>query len=214
MLFTGLGRFVLGETVPSVWVPPSAYGLGRYSRPRAQFLPIRTSQPVNNIHVLGKTCRQNEVNCSWVVILHVPHRKIPGKPHSPPYPPPVELLRIPFRHHSRALQGQQLEGITVLSYFSFPPLTKRGWIPSSLAVTRWSRGTFWLNVHSRILFRKLKIYLQYVLLLHFISSKGTSFRLTQQHKDERDCLRKAREAHLIHTAKPIEPLEINIRDEQ
>ena len=38
MLFTGLGR--------------SVYGLGRYSRPRAQFLPIRTSQPVNNIYVL------------------------------------------------------------------------------------------------------------------------------------------------------------------
>ena len=46
MLFTGLGRSVLGETVPS------AYGLGRYSRPRAQFLPIRTSQPVNNIYLL------------------------------------------------------------------------------------------------------------------------------------------------------------------
>ena len=51
MLFTDLGRSVLGETVPSVWVPPSAYGLGRYSRPRAQFLPIRTSQPVNNIYI-------------------------------------------------------------------------------------------------------------------------------------------------------------------
>ena len=35
----------------SVWVPPSAYGLGRYSRPRAQFLPIRASQPVNNIYL-------------------------------------------------------------------------------------------------------------------------------------------------------------------
>ena len=52
MFFTGLGRSVLGENVPSVWVPPSAYGLGWYSRPRAQFLPIRTSQPVNNIYVL------------------------------------------------------------------------------------------------------------------------------------------------------------------
>ena len=51
MLFTGLGRSVLGETEPSVWVPPSAYGLGQYSRPRAQFLPIRTSQPVNNIYI-------------------------------------------------------------------------------------------------------------------------------------------------------------------
>ena len=45
MLFTGLGRSVLGETVPS------AYGLGRYQRPRAQFLSIRTSQPVNNIYL-------------------------------------------------------------------------------------------------------------------------------------------------------------------
>ena len=44
MLFTGLGRSVFGETVPSVWVPPSAYGLGRYSRPPAQLLPIQTSQ--------------------------------------------------------------------------------------------------------------------------------------------------------------------------
>ena len=45
MLFTGLGRSVLGETVPL------AFGLGRYSRPRAQFLLIRTSQPVNNIYI-------------------------------------------------------------------------------------------------------------------------------------------------------------------
>ena len=51
MLFTGLGRSVLWETVPSVWVPPSPYTLGRYSRPRAQFLLIRTSQPVNNIYI-------------------------------------------------------------------------------------------------------------------------------------------------------------------
>ena len=47
-LFTGLGQSVLGETVPSVWVPPLAYFLGRYSRPWTQFLPIRTSQPMNN----------------------------------------------------------------------------------------------------------------------------------------------------------------------
>ena len=47
MLFTGLGWSVLGETVPSVWELPSAYGLVRYSRPRAQFLPVRTLQPVN-----------------------------------------------------------------------------------------------------------------------------------------------------------------------
>ena len=31
---------------------------------------------------------------------------------------------------------------------------------------------------------------------------------------ERDCLRKAREAHLIHKSKTIEPLGINKRDEQ
>ena len=30
---------------------------------------------------------------------------------------------------------------------------------------------------------------------------------------ERDCLRKAREAHLIHKAKTIEPLGMNKRDE-
>ena len=55
MLFTGLGRSVLGETVPSA---PSAYGLGRYSRPRAQYLPIRTSRPVNNIYVFWDTYTQ------------------------------------------------------------------------------------------------------------------------------------------------------------
>ena len=33
------------------WVPPSAYGRGRYWRPRAQFLPIRTFRLVNNIYL-------------------------------------------------------------------------------------------------------------------------------------------------------------------
>ena len=33
-------------------VRPSACGLGPYSRPRAQFFPIRTSRPVNNIYLL------------------------------------------------------------------------------------------------------------------------------------------------------------------
>ena len=55
MLFTGLARSVLGETVPSVGVPPLAYGLGRYPRPRAQFLLIRTSEPVNNIYIFNLT---------------------------------------------------------------------------------------------------------------------------------------------------------------
>ena len=49
MLFTGLGWSVLGETVSSLWVLPEAVRRGWYSRPWAQFLPIRTSQPVNNI---------------------------------------------------------------------------------------------------------------------------------------------------------------------
>ena len=34
-----------------------------------------------------------------------------------------------------------------------------------------------------------------------------------KHWYERDCLRKAREAHLIHKAKTIEPLRIHKRDE-
>ena len=51
MLFTGLGQSVLGETVPSARVPPRAVGRRRYSRPRAQFLPIPTSQPVNSIYL-------------------------------------------------------------------------------------------------------------------------------------------------------------------
>ena len=66
MLFTGLGRSVFGETVPSVWVSPSAYGLGWYSRPRAQLLPIRTSQPVYNIYI--HICHGNSENsdgCSY-----------------------------------------------------------------------------------------------------------------------------------------------------
>ena len=37
---------------PWSWVRPSAFGLGPYSRPRAQFFPIRTSRPVNNIYLL------------------------------------------------------------------------------------------------------------------------------------------------------------------
>ena len=35
-------------------VRPSACGLGPYSRPRAQFFPILTSRPVNNIYILLK----------------------------------------------------------------------------------------------------------------------------------------------------------------
>ena len=49
LLFTGLSR--------SVWEKNCtlgleyACGLGPYSRPRAQFFPIRTSRPVNNIYI-------------------------------------------------------------------------------------------------------------------------------------------------------------------
>ena len=35
-------------------VRPSACGLGPYSRPRAQFFPIRTSRPVNNIYIFTR----------------------------------------------------------------------------------------------------------------------------------------------------------------
>ena len=45
MLFTGLGRSVLGETVPS----GDTQDLGQ------QFLPIRTSQPVNNLCIFYNT---------------------------------------------------------------------------------------------------------------------------------------------------------------
>ena len=48
---------IVRNSVPTVLVPPSAYGLQRYSRPWAQFLPIRTSQPVNNIIIWIYSCR-------------------------------------------------------------------------------------------------------------------------------------------------------------
>ena len=50
MLFTDLARSILGESVPLVPVPPLPYGIGQYSRHWAQFLPIQTFQPVNNIY--------------------------------------------------------------------------------------------------------------------------------------------------------------------
>ena len=67
MLFTGLGRSVFGETVPSVWVPPSAYGLGRYSRPRAQLLPNTDLPEVYNKYI--HMCHGNSENsdgCSYI----------------------------------------------------------------------------------------------------------------------------------------------------
>ena len=51
-LFAGLGRSVLGKTVPSILgTALTACGLGPYSRPLAQFIPIRTSRPANNIYI-------------------------------------------------------------------------------------------------------------------------------------------------------------------
>ena len=64
-LFTGLGWSVLGKTVPSVL--SMALGLLQYSRPRAQFFPIRTSRPVNNIYILqyiSKHTTHNPPLCS------------------------------------------------------------------------------------------------------------------------------------------------------
>ena len=73
MLFTGLGRSVLGKTVPSL---SSTGGLGPYSKPRVQFFPIRTSQAVNNIY-FSQPNTINKIIFS-VVIIHAikPHSKI------------------------------------------------------------------------------------------------------------------------------------------
>ena len=53
-LYAGLGRSVLGKLCPRSWVRPSACGQGPYLRPLAQFFPIRTSRPANNIYVLSR----------------------------------------------------------------------------------------------------------------------------------------------------------------
>ena len=49
-------KYVIGsyeeKLCPRPWVRPSA----AYSRPRAQFFPIRTSQPVNNIYLSYGSC--------------------------------------------------------------------------------------------------------------------------------------------------------------
>jgi len=44
---------------PWSWARPSACDLGLYSRPRAQFIPIRTSRPVNNIYVFAHVGLKN-----------------------------------------------------------------------------------------------------------------------------------------------------------
>ena len=69
MLFTGLGRSVLGKTVPSV--SSTALGLRPRAvletRPRAQFFPIRTSRPVNNIYI---SITVNTTYSAYGTILH------------------------------------------------------------------------------------------------------------------------------------------------
>ena len=64
-LFAGLGRSVLGKLCPRSWVRPSACGLGGYSRPLAQFFPIRTSRPANNMYIFS---------CQMVTIVYLTHR--------------------------------------------------------------------------------------------------------------------------------------------
>ena len=60
-LFAGLGRSVLGETVPSVLGtalgPQPAASDRTQSRPLAQFFPIRTSRPANNIYIYMYNCK-------------------------------------------------------------------------------------------------------------------------------------------------------------
>ena len=66
-LFAGLGRSVLGETVPSILsTAQSACGHRPYTRPLAQFFPIRTSRPANNIYVFT---RENNKLLSQVLRL-------------------------------------------------------------------------------------------------------------------------------------------------
>ena len=57
-LFAGLGRSVLGKTVPSVLSTALGLRPWPYSRPLAQFFPIWTSRPANNIyvHCPGEVC--------------------------------------------------------------------------------------------------------------------------------------------------------------
>ena len=60
-------------------------------------------------------------------------------------------------------------------------------------------------------------YIQTAVSEHFLSnSHSVSHMLLipiKTHRYERDCLRKASEAHLIHKAKTIEPLGMNKYDE-
>ena len=51
----------MGKTVPSVL--SMALGLGPFSRPRAQFSPIRTSRPVNNIYKYLINNQRSIENC-------------------------------------------------------------------------------------------------------------------------------------------------------
>ena len=61
-LFAGLGRAILGKTVHSV--------LSTYTRPLAQFFPIRTSRPANNIYILcDQPCRETMILIHFLLAL-------------------------------------------------------------------------------------------------------------------------------------------------
>ena len=71
--------------------------------------------------------------------------------------------------------------------------------------------------HRRPILNPSGSYTQTAVSEHFLSnSHSVSHMLlipTETPRYERDCLRKACEAHLIHKAKTIEPLGMNKRDE-
>ena len=78
------------------------------------------------------------------------------------------------------------------------------------------KGRF--NEHRRPLLNPSGSYIQTAVSEHFPSnSHSVSHMLLipiETFRYERDCLRKAREEHLIHKAKAIEPLAMNKRSEQ
>ena len=62
MLFTGLGRSVLGKTVPSV----SSMALDLRPRAVLEFYPIRTSRPVNSMYLLTEW--EGRTKNIWLVV--------------------------------------------------------------------------------------------------------------------------------------------------
>ena len=74
-----------------------------------------------------------------------------------------------------------------------------------------------LNEHRRPILKPSGSYIQTVVSEHYLSNSHTFSHVLlipiETHRYERDCLREAREAYLIHKAKTIEPLGMNKRDE-